>query len=534
MYIPVFEIKDSYILKNKLQYDTSCNSELPYKMMFTDYDLAKKSQTVNGENFSGVTMDEDLNNYSLVHFDYFDESYDIYLDGSIVHEDVFSGTTVLNSSQYQEYYVPDGSLFFSNDELVDIEIYQKYSESGTTFWEHDAYVPNDIWGVTGLTETDLQWIVTGTTVTVGYSSGYTNWYLDHIVPLLEYTVNIVSTGATYIRVQKKIEDYLYNNLLSNYDNLYYKIVSINHCTPSYADLYNKLSRVPKASSFDLSTTSSSITLDPIYDETNVYFRYDSMVITLSGVTSKSYTFETDYLYNKYDLRKFFAQLGIGENAAMYEPYSTTSALLSGYMFGDYYMTFDVPNTYDFTEYTYVEMLTDSGNTYNVIITGVTDFTITVISPLNYIEGDNIAKISNIFQVGPISDVLQKTYENYEQDEYRKHHSHIQKSIYNAYAEIVNTGGDQGVRQLVTGLIFENENKIMVLKIFDPADFIDDRLLYEPIEIVRIGKDKKTSIPISILDFTKGLAADVIDANIYSVYLFDPRIYAELVINANAT
>jgi len=55
-----------------------------------------------------------------------------------------------------------------------------------------------------------------------------------------------------------------------------------------------------------------------------------------------------------------------------------------------------------------------------------------------------------------------------------------------------------------------------------------------IEIVRIGKDKKTTIPVPILDFTKGIAGDVIDENVYSVFFFDPRIYNVLVIDANNT
>jgi len=533
MYIPVFEIKDSFIVKHKLQYNTSCDLDLPYKMMFMDYDLARKSQTTNAENFSGITMGVDLSGVSSINMTYFEETYNIYLDGDLVVEDIFSGTTVTNNSNNQQYTVPDGSLFDTENERVDIDIYQKQSESGTTFWEHIAYVIPDIWSQSGETSFGAQWIVTGSTSSTGYTSGYTNWYVEDITPVLTYMAYITTTGSTTIQVEKKLEDYLFNNLMNNYDDLYYKITSMNHCNPNYSDLYLKLILLPRAPNFDIIINTDSITLNPIFNNEDIYFNYDALNIILSGATG--YTFETDCLYNKYNLTNFFAGIGYGPNGAIHESYITSTIVLSGYTFGDYYMKLEIPDTSDLIEFTYVELETNSGNTYNVMITEITETTITVISPLNYTSGQSIDTLTNLNKIGQISDILQKTYENYDQGEYRKHTTQIQKKVYNAYAEIINLQNDnQELRLEITGLIFENDNKIMVLKIFDPADFIDDRLLYEPIEIVRIGKDRKTSIPITIKEFEKGIAADEIDANIYSVYLFDPRIYDVLIINANDT
>ena len=533
MYIPVFEIKDSFIVKHKLQYNTSCSLDLPFKMMFMDYDLARKSQTTNAVNFSGITMDVDLSGVSSINMSYFDELYTIDLSGDLTHEDVFSGTTVVNNSNYQQYYVPNGSLYNVANERVSIDIYQKESESGTTFWEHTAYVAPDVWSLSGSTDGDTQWIVSGSTIVTGYTSGYTNWQVDDITPVLSYIASVLSVGGTYIQVEKKLEDYLFNNLMRNYDNLYYKITSMNHCNPNYPDLYLKFLLYPRADNFDIELNLNGITATPVYNEEEIYFNYDALNIDFSGVTG--YTFETDCLYNKYNLVDFFAQFGYGPNGAIHESYVTSSITMVGYTFGDYYMTMDIPSTNDLVEYTYVKLTTNTGNTYNVLITDITGTTITVISPLNYTSGQSISTLTNLNKIGDISNVLQKTYENYPQDEYRKYTVQTQKNIYNAYAEIINKQQDnQELRLTITGLIFENSNKIMVLKIFDPADFIDDRLLYEPIEIVRIGKDRKTSIPVTIKHFEKGLAADVIDANIYSVYLFDPRIYDVLVINANAT
>ena len=534
MYIPVFEIKDSFIVKHKLQYDTSCNEDLPFKMMFIDYDLARKSQTTNAVNFSGITMDVDLSAVTSINMSYFDEYYVIYLDGDLNHEDIFSGTTVINNSDYQQYDVPNGSAYYGENESVDVDIYQKVIESGITFWGHYAYVPNDIWSLSGVTETGNQWVVSGSTVTTGYTSGYTNWSVDDITPILSYTANILETGATYIRINKKLEDYLYNNLIRNYENLYYNVVSLHHCNKTYSDLYLKFIRFPRIGNFDITLDLNSISFQPIYNEQDIYFNYDALTMDMSGVTG--YTFDTNCLYNKYNLELFLEQFGWVGNAVIYDPYTTNAVTVdTGYTFGDYYMTMELDDTSELIEYTYLELTTNTGNTYNVIITEITGNTITVISPLNYQNGEVVTTISNLYVVSDISNVLQKTYENYNQDEYRKHHIQIQKLVYNAYAEIINQYQDnQELRLKITGLVFENDKKIMVLKVFDPADFIDDRMLYEPVEIVRIGKDRKTSIPVSITEFTKGLAADVIDENIYSVYLFDPRIYDVLVINANAT
>jgi hypothetical protein len=280
MYIPVFEIKDSFIVKHKLQYNTSCNLDLPFKMMFIDYDLARKSQTTNAVNFSGVTMDVNLSGVTSINLSYFDQSCNIYLDGDLDHEDVFSGTTVVNNSSYQQYYVPDGSLFYGENERVDIDIYQKVTETGTTMWEHYAYVPNDVWSISGTTETGNQWVVTGSTTTTGYTSGYANWSVDNITPILSYLANILNTGATYIQIDKKLEDYLYNNLIRNYENLYYKVVSLDHCDKTYPNVFLKLIRLPMMENFELTLNLDSILIQPIYNEENIYFNYDALTIDM--------------------------------------------------------------------------------------------------------------------------------------------------------------------------------------------------------------------------------------------------------------
>lgn len=533
MYIPVFEIKDSYIIKHKLVYDTSCDADEPFKIMFTDYDLARKSQTTNAENFSGVTIDVSLSGETEIDMKYFGDTYIIYLDGNIEYEDIFSGTTVQKTADYEEFVFASGSSLYGEKEVVEVKIYQKYEYSGTTTWSHYAYASSEVWMVTGTTGDNVQWVVTGTTTSTGQTSGTTDWYAKDIVPIIAYTADVVGTGATYIRTETKLEYSVYNDLLSKYDNLYYTIRSLTHSSKDYYDIYYAMQSSPYGDNFEMTHIADGIVMTPKYNVRDVYFDYSEFQIVLPSTTT--YEFETECLYNKYDLQQFFEQLGVDSTESIYEDSNTNVTVSTGYTYGDYYMELTAVDSSYFVPYMYAAATTSTGTTYDVLITHVSGDTITIVTPLNFGASDVITNLQTIYTVGDISDILQVTYENYEHDEYRKFSEQVKKAIYNAYAEIVNKREEnQEIRLLITGIVFENEKKIMVLKVFSPADFIDDRLLYEPIEAVRIGKDRKTTIPVPITNFTKGLAADVVDENVYSVYLFDPRIYDVLVIDANAT
>lgn len=543
MYIPVFEIKDSFILKNKLQYNTSCTGnmkDLPFKMMFIDYDLARKSQSSNYENFSGVTINHDISNFEYLKFDYFDDEHYIYLDGSHDHENVFSGSTVTNYVHYQDFYVPDGTIYSVGEEII-MDVYTKIFDSGTTTWEFISYNHPETWVISGYTMNDIQWIVTGTTSNSGYNSGYTNWYVDEVIPIINYKTEIKSTGTNYIRIPKRIEDYLYNNIIYNdgYDNVYYNIESLEHVDKIYSDLYRKMLINEYSKNFTIILNDGVFEIKPKYNKEDVYFNYDELIIetSYSGDTFE-YTFETNCLYNKYNLELFLTQFeNVTSGTTLYATGVTNvSSIDSNYLFGDFYMNIDVDDPSFIREFTYVNVETDLFNSYNTIVSSITGNTITIITPYNFQSGEVIISVSNfdVSNIKDISNVLQKTYENYNQDEYRKLNIQTQRSVYNAYAELINSESyNQDLRLVITGLIFENKRNIMVLKVFSPADYVDERMTYEPVEIVRIGKDKKTSIPIPITEFTKGIAADEINANIYSVYLFDPNVEDVLVIDANA-
>lgn len=516
MYIPVFEIKDSYIVKHKLQYDTSINNELPYKMVFIDYDLARKSQTTNAENFTSIEINDDLSMVDNINISYFDDLYNIKIDDELSDEIEFNNSTVINNDNYHQYNVENSELY-DVDELVDVIIYQKNTITGTTSWEHTSYITDDIWFVSGETDNGTQWVVTGTTTEIGYNSGVTNWSVDEITTLLSYNTKIISNNTSYIKVSKNYEDYLYNDFLSQYDNLFYKIKSKNNCLSNYNSLYNILLMCPWIENFDMKLTSNnSIILTPIYNSDDIYFNYDALNINVNvNNILVEYKFTTNNLYNKYNLMDMFSQFGYDLNDKLFGDNLTqnvTEQIISNDTSNGYYLDLIVSNTNNLYVNTVINIVTDKSNNYNVLITNIIDDIIRIIKPLNFIEKnvelgitrENIVSLSNLNKMGDISDFLQTIYENYEHDEYRKYSNKVQKLVYNAYGELIsNLDYNQELRQNITGLIYENSNNIMVLKVFSPADYIDDRLLYEPIEIVRIGKNRKTSIPYTIKTFKKG-------------------------------
>ena len=109
-----------------------------------------------------------------------------------------------------------------------------------------------------------------------------------------------------------------------------------------------------------------------------------------------------------------------------------------------------------------------------------------------------------------------------------------KNIYRAYAAIFETLDiNAAIRDDLTGMIFENEHSVFTFKLFRPGNFQDPRMMYVPIEITRIGKNKKTSIPVKVYGITSGLNFNVIESQVYDIDVYDSDIYnATIVFDSN--
>jgi len=114
-------------------------------------------------------------------------------------------------------------------------------------------------------------------------------------------------------------------------------------------------------------------------------------------------------------------------------------------------------------------------------------------------------------------------------EYRKMDIETRRKIYESYYRIINDMNiNKDIRNNIKGVLFENKNKVFVLKVYRPQELDDLRLSYFPIESTKIGKNSKTSIPFRI-DTVKPFTFNVIDGNVYSEFVIDGNEDSDIVI-----
>lgn len=122
------------------------------------------------------------------------------------------------------------------------------------------------------------------------------------------------------------------------------------------------------------------------------------------------------------------------------------------------------------------------------------------------------------------------------NDYRKLNISVRKKVYEAYANIINSLNiNSEIRNKITGILYENDNSKFVLNLYRPFNGQDNRLTYEPLDITMIGMNRKTTIPFKLLDIeTIRVSAefDLIDFNVYSIYLIDPNVLGSVVFDPN--
>jgi hypothetical protein len=419
--VPVFEIgKDSYILKHKLDYNTSCGDEwsgVTNKILFTDYDLARKSQTTNSSDFNPVIITENLDDYTTIKFTYYDQEYTLGLYGRLLFTEQVSGTTFINNPHYQEYYMESGLTYLVDvGDYFNVYFHDIETVTGTTDW---LYIgpSGDTWVKTGATDNNIDWQVTGITTQNGINTGTEIWEVEDYKPILKYQARVVEVGTDYIRLEKKIEDYLYNNILDDYDNAYYVLESMDFTTKTYNSIKYIFQESIWADYFDFDASDTGLTITPIQNINDIYFDYGNVDISMihSGGTV-DYNFETNCLYVDYKLDKFFEQFGFDSGDTI--NYNYESVVTSQSYNSEIEFDIELTNTGDtlfYTPYTYVETQVNdlSGNTYISLIKEISGTTITLISSRNFISGDVVISVNNLYTIGEISDMLYECYINIE-------------------------------------------------------------------------------------------------------------------------
>lgn len=541
-----FNQLDSYILKHKINYNTSNNSPVtdePYKMLFIDYDLARKSQPSNADNFNTVYDHTPYNLITSIDLKYYNDTYTINIDGEGKYSNVFNNVNVADDpiNNTQSYYINNTELpkFIIND-TIEINVYQYYNTSGYTQWTHNG-LANEIWYVSGVTTNNTIWEATGITSNNGYTNGYTDWNVYEKIPILTYKTKILNKIGNMIVLKRDIQKYMYNNFLST-PNLFYEITTLNHAIDN--DLYNinlKLKKSPYGGYISVDTDNPlySFIFDPIRNPNDIYFNYDKFTITINATTTIVYSFNTNCLYNKYNLSAFFDQLDVSgyTNASdimipdnistipyTYTNQSTIQLELS-----------DINNITIFKKYTYVRINTNL-STYTVLLTNILDGIITVEVPIGITNGEIIQSIENVSTIDEISNILEMCYININNGFYKKREKYNINNIYLAYADVINIDDmNSTIRQALSGIIFENANNKMTLKIYNPSEATttDKRLTYMPFEITRIGYDKMTNIPIQIYDYSLKFLFNIIDGNnMETEMVIDSNQYSDIVITGN--
>ena len=420
--IPVFEYsKDSYILKHKLEYNTSCSGDfenVDYGILFTDYSLARKTQSKNSENFdpiviTGVTS---LSNIELTHYD---ESYSINLSvGRVYYDDtVLSGITFINNRRYQQYTIDDSGItsYFEPGDYFNIYFYVITGTTVTTTWEH--FGPSgETWVATGETDNGIPYQITGTTTEDGYSTGTASMVVaDDYHPVLKYRALALEIGTDYIKFERKLEDYIYNNLIST-DGLMYRLESLNY---TYSKPYNIkyiLGETKWNNYFSFDTTDTELTITPIQNKEDLYFDYDNVkIITTETSGTTEYTFDTNCLYTKYKLDRFLQQFGYDSGTTIF--YSGTSVTTSEPYNSEIQFDITLDDAEDaefFLPYTYIYADTDANLTHICLIISISGSSITVLTPrMGMTNGEVVTSIMNMYSVEDVSKMLYECFINIE-------------------------------------------------------------------------------------------------------------------------
>ena len=530
--IPVFDFgKDSYILKHKLNYNTTNEGALSaatYGILFTDYDIARKTQSVNATNFNPIIINSPIANLDTIKLTYYDQEYTIGLYNRQAYTELVmsgvsfdDGATFISNRNFQAYYVPSGyTVLFQPGDYFNIYFHEILSgTTGTTVWSHFG-ASGETWVATGVTIHNVPWQVTGTTTNNGYSTGITTWTVTDYNPILKYQAKCTEISGTtglddwYFKFERKLEDYIYNTLMkiasnSSFTTLRYTLEGLDFSDRSYYGVKYIFEESKWSDYFSVSATTNQLVIQPIDNKNDLYFDYDNVRITLytTGDT-ETYAFETDMLYTKYKLDRFLDQLGFDSGTTVFydHPTITTS---SGWTGRTEYII-ELTNSGDtqyFLPFSYIYATGSTNIEHICLVLEITGNTIKILTPrTNMSIGETITIINNMHTIYDISRMLYECYINIEGnvDDYRKLGVQRRKNIYRTYASIfenLTLTTNQAIRDRLTGMIFENENAVFVFKLYHPANFQDERLTYEPIEIDRIGKNKKTSIPVKVYGIT---------------------------------
>jgi hypothetical protein len=149
----------------------------------------------------------------------------------------------------------------------------------------------------------------------------------------------------------------------------------------------------------------------------------------------------------------------------------------------------------FKSYTYVEAKGLGQPDCKTLIYEVGDYEVIIEKPRLWTNfpPPQITSIQNIDGLSNISYFLYEVYINDDYNWYSKKTDNERKYIAKAYAELLTL--QENFRENVTGILYENKNNEFLLKLYDLDN--DINLYFSTIEIVFLGADRKTRLPVPL-------------------------------------
>lgn len=432
MYIPIFQISDSYIVKNKLDYNSTNNGELssePYRILFTDYDLARKVQSRNSENYNSVLLTEDLSSITELKLNHIKSEYTIRLSDNVIFNNISNETNIIyNDDNNYEYMVDDISKYNIGD-TIEISFYKNEIKSININYRHNGGI-GEMWYLSGTTinnryvnviDTSTTYMTSDNKYTTQYEySGTTsknnqlipiNKLKNYDTPIIRLKTTVIGKGDNKITVNNNLEKYIYKNLIIPAYNINYQIINLNTSSKDYPSLCDKIKKSPFGDNFKcrLKNINQELEIIPIKNIKNIYFDYNVFEIELG---TNTYNFSTECLYNNYNLKDFLSQFGYSGNISIYNDFNA-SVVPFVYNGIDQQIELELVNINDsihFKNHTFINIHTSNGD-YKCLLININDGVIILLSPLNLDNNTIISSISNLHTIEDISNMLNECYYN---------------------------------------------------------------------------------------------------------------------------
>jgi len=453
----------TYIIKNFFSYDI--NSTNP-KLIFTDYDISRHINPNNYNLYSGFVFNSNiLINDEKIIIKYHNNEYIINID-SDTNKFIYSGITSSNT------------------------VKNKYDDSVYTFVE----VSSDFYN-SSIIGDYVEFICTGNT----------NLSYKTYIKSKDNSTNLVS-------LKDPIPDYILINLSNNK----YTITNLQWSVPG-----NTKDTLEKSYLSKYYTIDSSMNVLPNYYKYNPYFDYDGLSFIISGNTYNVNQFLTNNVYIKYKLYEHLNLINpIFDNTYTFLNSMNLLNFSTGFTIltppiesSEYYNIYPkgtylkiIPTIPSDTNYFKKNTFVNLNDTYKTLVIDVRDDYF-IIETYKSNSGLTISSINTIYTLTGISELLYDVYKNEENEWYRYRDDDMKKNICISYSRIIEK--DINITKYTTGLLTQDDKHKFVLEMYNPENLLnngghitytyDPNLIYKPIELIEIGIDKHTKIPIPILN-----------------------------------